>query len=488
MYRKLFKYAAVVIAAVMILSACQPAVETVVVKETQIVKETAVVVQTEIVSQTEIKEVLVTPTPAEKGLVEFGGFYPADSPWGRMYRLVGYRFESENPDCRFVYSEYPGVEGGKALALRAQEGDPVSIAESAGVSSSGTAASISQLWESGLYYDLAADMQTPAYGQTEGTWLDTFNAAAQNFMVTQDGKIGSLPIQQTQIIMWINQGLYDQYGLETPKTWGELMANCQVLKENGVACIGGGGFNGYIGYWYDMLLYRLLGPEKMMALYQHSDPNITWENTPEVITAANMLNDMIVNGYTSDGFVGGDFTAEQVAFFTDKSAHLFVGTWLIGEMKASIPEGFNMSVAYFPEVEGYEDLSPYESAFGFINPIAVYNPGTNAKEPHSLDCAIRYAKLLTSAEVQKEMSSGANLDYVTTIVGGQGTSAIPGIGELLGGMKQWFPFLAGASYLTSEATSRYWDNVANLAAGGLTPEEFAAKMKTDWDDIFSRVE
>jgi raffinose/stachyose/melibiose transport system substrate-binding protein len=485
MYRKFFAYFAVLVAAVMLITACAPTVQTVVVKETQVVKETAVVKETQIVET--VKEVQVTAVPVEKGLVEFGGFYPADSPWGRMYRLIGYRFETENPECKFTYSEYPGVEGGKALALRAQEGDPVSIAESAGVTSNGTSANIQQLWDSGLYYDLAKDMQTPAYGQTSGKWLDTFNAAAQQSMVTQDGKIGSIPIQQTNIIMWINQGLYDKYGLKAPTTWDELMANCEVLKKNGVACIGGGGFNGYIGYWYDMLLYRLLGPEKMTKLYQHSDPNITWENTPEVITAANMLNDMIKKGYTSDGFVGGDFTAEQVAFFTNKSAHLFVGTWLIGEMKASIPQDFKMSVGYFPAVKGYENLSPYEAAFGFINPIAVYNPGKNAKQPHDLACAVKYAKLLTSAEVQKEMSGGSNLDYVTTIVGGQGQSAIPGIGELLGGMKQWFPFLAGASYITPETTSKYWDNVAQLAAGTLTPEEFAAKMKADWEDIFSRV-
>ncbi len=478
MHKKLFVYVAVLVAAVMLITACAPTVETVVVKETQIVKETQLVEK--------VKEVEVTPVPVEKGLVEFGGFYPADSPWGRMYRLIGYRFETENPECKFEYSEYPGIEGGKALNLRAQEGDPVSIAETGGVTSNNTSANIQQLWESGLYYDLAKDMDTPAYGQTSGKWLDSFNAAAQQSMGTQNGKIGSITIQQTNIILWLNQGLYDKYGLKTPATWGELMANCEVLKQNGVACVGGGGYSGYIGYWYDMLLYRLLGPEKMTALYQHSDPNITWENTPEVVIAANMLNEMIEKGYASDGFVGGDFTAEQVAFFTDKSAHVFVGTWLIGEMKASIPQDFKMSVAYFPAVEGYESLSSYEAAFGFINSIAVYNPGKNAKQPHDQACAVKYAKLLTSAEVQKEMSGGANLDYVTTIVDGQGVSAVPGIGELLGSMEQWFPEMAGAAYITSEAR-KYWDNVAQLAAGTLAAEEFAAKMKTDWDDIYSRV-
>lgn len=428
----------------------------------------------------------VAVAPAEIGLVEFGGFYPADSPWGKQYRLLGYRLEEENPECTFKFSEYPGTEGGQAMSLRAKEGDPVSIAESTGIGNTGSESAIKKQWEEGLIYDLSAAMKTPAYGQTDGTWFDTFNAAAQAHMVTEGGRIGSIPVQQTQIVLWYNKALYDQLGLEAPKTWGALMSNCEVLKENGVACIGGGGFNGYIGYWYDMLLYRLMGKEKMTALYTHSDPAVTWQD-PMVIKAAEMLNEMIEKGYTSDGFVGGDFTANQVAFFTGKSAHLFVGTWLIGEMKDSIPADFQTGVAYFPTIEGYEDITPYEASFGFLSSVGIYNPGANEKTPHSIDCAVKYAKLLTSAEVQAEMSSGTNLDYVTTIIDGQGQSAIPGIGELLGAMKDWVPFMAGASYLAPETSSKYWDNVANLAAGGITPEEFSAKMVADWEDIFSRV-
>ncbi|MGI6250386.1 MAG: ABC transporter substrate-binding protein [Anaerolineaceae bacterium] len=446
--------------------------------------------ETVIVTKEVIKEVMVTPPPAEpveKGLVEFGGFHPADSPWGKQYRLLGYRLEQENPECEFLFSEYPGPEGAQAMVLRAKEGDPVSITESGGIVSGGNPNAIRKNWEEGLIFDLSEAMQEPAYGQTEGKWIDTFNAAAQEHMVTEGGKIGAIPLQQTQIILWYNKALYEQYSLEFPKTWGQLLDNCEVLKENGIACIGGGGFNGYIGYWYDMIIYRLMGKEKMTALYTHSDPNVTWED-PMVLKAAEMLLDLIDKGYTSDGFIGGDFTANQIAFFTGKSAHLFVGTWLIGEMKDAIPEDFQTGVGYFPAIEGYEDLTPYESAFGFLNVSTIYNPGKNEKTPHSVDCAIKYMKLLSSPEVQKEISSGSNQDYVTTIIDGQGPSGIPGIGELLGQMKEWIPFMAGAPSIAAETSSKYWDNVANLAAGGLSPQEFSARMLADWEDIYSRIE
>ncbi len=160
--------------------------------------------------------------------------------------------------------------------------------------------------------------------------------------------------------------------------------------------VGGGGFSGYIGYWYDMILFRLLGADKFLALYQNLDPEIRWDNTPEVLVAAEMLDDLIVKGYTSDGFVGGDFTAEQVAFFTDRSpTYLWVHGWSADGRFNS--EGFEMSVAYFPTVDGYEDVSPYESAFGFLNGWTIYG----AQDEHTLDCTVRYAKLLTSAEVME---------------------------------------------------------------------------------------
>ena len=119
------------------------------------------------------------------------------------------------------------------------------------------------------------------------------------------------------------------------------------MKQNGIASIGGGGFNGYLGYWYDMLLFRLMGEKAQAALYNGSDPTLKW--TDEMpLKAAEMLMEPIKKGYTVEGFAGGDFTANQVAYFTGNATHIFIGTWLMGEMKDSVPAGFNQAVLFFP--------------------------------------------------------------------------------------------------------------------------------------------
>lgn len=450
--------------------------QTVVVEKEKVVKETVVVKETQVVE----KEKVVVATPAPQKIFELASFYPADSPWGKELRLLGFEFEKQNPQCKFVFTEYPGAEAFKTVALRAQEGDPVDITVSGGASSLETGGG--EAWKAGLIYDLANDMKAPPYGQTNGTWFDTFNAAAQAQM-SFDGHVGSIPYQQTQIILWYNTDHYQKYNLKPPKTWGDLMANCEVLKKNGIKCIGGGGFNGYIGYWYDMILFRLMGNEAQYALYNRTDPKYKWTD-PEPIKAAEMLVDMIDKGYTVDGFVGGDFTANQVVYFTGQATHIFIGTWLMGEMKDSIPKDFHQAVTFFPTVEGNEDKTPYEAAFGFLNSWGIYKPGAKARQQHSTECAVNFAKYFTSKEVQASLVK--SLDYVSTIKDVPGPENIPGVGELLSSMKLWFPAFQNLSFTAPELRSKAWDNAALLASKQLTPKQFAEKMQKDWDEYFSR--
>jgi ABC-type glycerol-3-phosphate transport system substrate-binding protein len=456
-------------------------VEKKVVETVEVVKEVPV---EKVVKETVVveKEKIVEATPVPQQIVEFAGSYPADSPWGKEHRLLGYRLEEEHPECKFVYSEYVGTEGAQVVLLRLQEGDPPDIGGA--VHANSLMPGGGEQWKAGYIHDLADDMQTPPYGQTEGTWWDTFNAAAQEQMAF-DSHVGEVSYMQSQAVLWYNTAHYETYGLEPPATWGELMANCEVLKQNGQACIGGGGFNGYVGYWYDMLLFRLMGNEAQYALYNGTDPQYKWTD-PEPIKAAQMLVDMITAGYAVDGYVGGDFTAMQVVYFTGEATHIFVGTWLMAEMQDSIPEDFAQAVIFFPTVEGYEDKTPYESTFGFQNWFSVYAPGAQAKESHSTECAVEWLKLFTDKDVQTSLVE--SLDFVSTIKGVPGPANIPGIGELLSSMKLWFPACQNLFNTHAELPAKYWDNITLLATEQLTPEEFGERMQQDWDEYFARTQ
>ena len=46
-----------------------------------------------------------------------------------------------------------------------------------------------------------------------------------------DGKMYSLPFQKSTEVLYYNKTIFNQYGLEAPKTWDDVEAICQLLKE-----------------------------------------------------------------------------------------------------------------------------------------------------------------------------------------------------------------------------------------------------------------
>lgn len=473
MSRRVAQLASWLMIAAVLVGACAPVATPEVVVQTQVVKETQIVRETQVVKETQV----VVATPAPKKVVEFASFWSADSPNGREMIALGYRLEAENPECDFVFTEYPGAEAYKTVNLRAQEGDPVDVY------SGGANALVpggGDEWKAGLIHDLAADMAGPAYNPDNGTWIDTFTAGAR-FEMEFDGHVGFVPANQVVLALFYNKALYEQYGLKVPRTWEELMANSEVLKQNGVASIGGGGFNGYVSYWYDNILYRLMGNDRMYALYNKKDPNIKWTD-PEPLLAAQMLVDMIKKGYAIDGFVGGDFAANQVAFFTGKVAHLYIGTFVMGEVVDVIPDDFQFGVTYFPTVTGYEDKTPYESLAGYTNSFGIYNSGQSAKTEHSTECAVKYLKLYSDKDVQAGLVS--SLGFLSAVKGVPGPSNIPGVGDLLTNQQEGWPTNQAMYYnLDASVRSKMWDNVVLLASEQVTPQEFVELMQADYDAV-----
>ena len=61
--------------------------------------------------------------------------------------------------------------------------------------------------------------------------------------VTVNGELFGVPISSTQAgAVVYNRAVYEEYGLEVPKTWDEFIANCRTIKDaGGIAMIGGFG-------------------------------------------------------------------------------------------------------------------------------------------------------------------------------------------------------------------------------------------------------
>ena len=106
-----------------------------------------------------------------------------------------------------------------------------------------------------------------------------------------------------------------------------------------------GTFNGYMQLYLDYLLARRVG---MAPILNAIAGKRTFASIQGVSAAATQLRTIIKSGYILKGFQATDFTAAQLNFFQGRAAMILMGTWLEGEMKESIPPGFQLGTFPFP--------------------------------------------------------------------------------------------------------------------------------------------
>lgn len=71
------------------------------------------------------------------------------------------------------------------------------------------------------------------YDLSDQPYIDKFSDAYKQ-TVTVDGKIYGIPWASSNVGGWLyNKKVYEELGLSVPKTWDELMENCQKIKDAG---------------------------------------------------------------------------------------------------------------------------------------------------------------------------------------------------------------------------------------------------------------
>jgi raffinose/stachyose/melibiose transport system substrate-binding protein len=61
-----------------------------------------------------------------------------------------------------------------------------------------------------------------------------------------DGNVYGVPLALNSAVIWYNKDIFEQYNLEVPETWDELIEVAEVLKENGIIPIAQGGRAAYL--------------------------------------------------------------------------------------------------------------------------------------------------------------------------------------------------------------------------------------------------
>jgi raffinose/stachyose/melibiose transport system substrate-binding protein len=175
--------------------------------------------------------------------------------------------------------------------------------------------------------------------------------------VTFDEKIYGVPVENTAIaVIFYNKAIFEEYGLEPPTTWEELLEVAQVLTDNGVTAFSLANKTKWTSSMYYMYLVdRIAGPGAFMNAANRTGGSFT---DPAFVQAGEMIQQLVEMGAFNEGFNGLDYDTGQgrMLIYAEEAAMEIMGSWEIGNFISENPDFYenNLGVLAFPAVEGGE--------------------------------------------------------------------------------------------------------------------------------------
>ncbi len=151
--------------------------------------------------------------------------------------------------------------------------------------------------------------------------------------ITRDGKIMAVPINlQTENWLWYSTEVFDKAGIaEPPKTWDELFAAADKIKEAGFIPMALGG-----GSWADRFVFQKVlassaGPELYLRIFR--DRDVSALEDPAVKNAVEIYGKL--RDYVDPGSASRKWNDATNLVITNKAGFQIMGDWAKGEFAAA---------------------------------------------------------------------------------------------------------------------------------------------------------
>lgn len=394
------------------------------------------------------------PGDAPVRALEVGVMYEEGAPLYAVQRAIGDELESDVPGAQLTYT-FNNTAARPALETRMLAGDALDV----DLTFDGMDPNTHDWVEGGYIMDLT-DHMTQA--RPDGsTWQQDFHPLFRPAM-TLDGRIYAAPEQVVLHLLHYNQGMFDEWGLQPPATWDELLDLCEAIKARGVAPIAvSGQVNFYVGMWFDHLIQQLAGTDAAMA-HLHGTPAGALSQDPRALRAAQEMQRLEQRGYLIDGWQGTDFTTSQIYFFQGRAAMILMGSWLMTEMKGSIPADFRLGVAPFPAIDAAVEPP---AMFGRV---LSWSVSAHTQQP---DLAVEFVRRLTSPAAAAIRAR--DLGAISPVIGAPPPVGIHGIETTLASAAdaRFVYYNYGVTSARFGLTSAWYDPLVEMWLGRYSPEE-----------------
>lgn len=194
----------------------------------------------------------------------------------------------------------------------------------------------------------------------ESDLSDSFVSGTVEAFSIEDTAYG-LPLELNISTIFYNKTIFDEYGLEEPKTIEELYQIIDTLNENGVNPIALGNRDAWTGsMWYMYLADRFADNEDILT--KAINRETTFEE-PALVQAAEELQSLVDAGAFVQGFNGLADEEAKSMFMGEQAAMYLIATWDLPNFTTNedVPQEFRDSVGYFkfPTIDGTGDTDSY---------------------------------------------------------------------------------------------------------------------------------
>lgn len=293
-----------------------------------------------------------------------------------------------------------------------------------------------------------------------------------------DGSVYAVPLNDVQpVVLYYNQELFDQAGIEVPQTWAEVEEAVEVFNEEGVTPFSlAGGSVWPALMWLQYLTDRHGGEEAFQAVIEGEED--AWSDE-SILYALEQIQWLAENGGFDETFtsVTADQNEDARLLADGEAAMLLQGSWVYATIHEDFPdfaESGDFGFAEFPVLEdGAGDPSNIVG-----NPANFWSVSADASEEDQATAISYLTEHLYNEETVEAMLEQGSLPPLEgiedQIAASEDADFLEFANELVSGANHFQ--LSWDQAVSPEQAQPLMENLEYILMGSITPEEFAENM------------
>jgi ABC-type glycerol-3-phosphate transport system substrate-binding protein len=416
--------------------------------------------------------------PSTSGEITWWGYTPG-SPVNEQYVA---KFNEDYPNIKVTWKQTSIDDYDAAIRAALGAGTGIDVYQMSAGSANGGAV---------IFGPNAVDLTSAVAAALGSDWKDKLSPTGVNAL-TIDGELKALAAGAVfSGTLWINQDLFDKYGVTAPTNWDSWKKACDTFEANGVTCFVQGAGQGA----FNMDTYHAIADNVAPGTFVAATRGeVSWED-PSLVQALSLWKKLFDEGIMPDGALGlMQYPDANNMFMSQKAAMVMMGTWysqyLIPDVMKSAMEAagstdqpFTMIPIYFPDIAGTSHVG---SLFGDVD----YGQGVALKSSNQ-EAATAFAVWMgTSEKGQQAIADSLNLipalksitpnwDNVTLVNPDKQAEPMKKLVQAASAVEDAPRFAT----INADMNQAMMDVLAKVADGTSTPEQGAADLQAAQESV-----